>query len=201
LGQSCGPDAGCCSGAYCWGFTGSCVADDVCQGAPAAANLCSCDGFLAGPCPSGQLCPPPAHGHDTYCCGATAASCQADGDCCSGSCDGGGCAQGGSFAVCGGNADCLSGTCTAGQCVPVDIGAGCQQSAACNFGLFCDGGLCTCLTAGTITNDSANCCGSWSNVGGSSGVCQCAQTTPGGPCVTAADCCYSGSKCVSYVCS
>ena len=66
--QSCG--GGCCAGTYCWAFSNVCLQNGTCPAAGVDTpmpGLCNCDGSPAGSCPAGELCPPPAHGHATYC--------------------------------------------------------------------------------------------------------------------------------------
>lgn len=99
--QGCGD--GCCAGTYCWANGYVCLPNGTCPAAGVdnpAAGLCSCDGYPAGPCPSGEVCPYPQHGQATYCAPADAATpdpffgsngapCTADGECEGGVCLGG----------------------------------------------------------------------------------------------------------------
>jgi hypothetical protein len=102
VSQSCS-GGGCCAGAYCWGFSDICLQNGTCPAAGVdtpAPGLCSCDGFSAGSCPAGEVCPPPSHGHATYCTpgdggatdagtGANGSPCTADSQCAGGLCLGG----------------------------------------------------------------------------------------------------------------
>jgi hypothetical protein len=66
--QACG--SGCCAGAYCWAFSNICVQDGTCPAAginTPAPGLCTCDGFPAGACSAGEVCPAGAHGHASFC--------------------------------------------------------------------------------------------------------------------------------------
>jgi hypothetical protein len=94
--QSCG--GGCCAGTYCWAFSNVCLQNGTCPGAGVdmpMPGLCSCDGFPAGSCPAGEVCPPPVHGHATYYtpgdagAGALGSPCTSDGECAGGLCLGG----------------------------------------------------------------------------------------------------------------
>jgi hypothetical protein len=64
------------------------------------SGLCSCDGFPATSCLAGESCPPPVHGHATFCtpsdggaveagAGALGSPCSSDSQCSGGICLGG----------------------------------------------------------------------------------------------------------------
>ena len=204
---SCFVDSDCCSGltcqlgGECYPPPGSaCGSQSDCGYTPCTGNLCCFPVGGKGCLENAQCCGgiPCTPGQETLtgaatCCAATHGVCGADGDCCFGSCEDGGCCRHGQGlgAECTSALDCCIGfPCNGGLCC-LGPDAGCQSSADC-CNNSCVGGAC-CFAGGNSCSQNSDCCAGLICPGVTgSNVSACCNPTRDAGCSGDPDCC-SGS--------
>ncbi|MFM9106534.1 MAG: hypothetical protein ACKOWF_07525 [Chloroflexota bacterium] len=181
------PDGAQCSGGTCQ--RGQCAASCTpsCAGRECGGNGC---GGSCGSCPATESC-------------NASGICVCTPDCAGKVCGDDGC--GGSCGSCAANQTCSDGAC---QCVPSCGGRNCGPDGcggscgSCVLGNSCSGGQCgvppTCDPPATFCIDALDCCSSFCNNLGLSGVCR--KSSAGDPCF-ADDDCFDPLVCRGWICA